>query len=383
MTANPWDAPLAWLLLAHHRGRFLLAVARIAFAVVVMFTQRGFLTGVYDSQTALLRSLNADLVIVSPLRASLTMEQEFPRRRLYQALTVPGVTAAYPLVVREEASAWKNPVSGHEAPVRVLGFDPRDPVFAHAEIEGCRHLLEGAECAAFDARSRGHLGAIEVGTATELNRRRLRVAALFTLGPDFRYDGNVVMSHTNLLRHFPEARAGDVSLGVLRVEKGADATEVCRRLNEALPPDVQVFTREDMVRREEAYWARITPTGIIFRIGVAVGFLVGLITCYQILFSGVRDHLPQFATLRAMGFHDVALARIVLAKALILGVAGFTIGLAASFVIYGLLRAETGLRIDTSLESALVVGGLTLAMSLVAGMAALRKALRADPAELF
>ena len=39
-----------------------------------------------------------------------------------------------------------------------------------------------------------------------------------------------------------------------------------------------------------------------FGAGVVLGFVVGMVICYQILTSDVADHLPEYATLKAIGY---------------------------------------------------------------------------------
>lgn len=74
--------PLGWLQLRHDRGRFLVAVAGIAFADLLMFMQLGFQAALYNSNTRLNRSFKADVVLISPKALNLQNLSTFPRRRL-------------------------------------------------------------------------------------------------------------------------------------------------------------------------------------------------------------------------------------------------------------------------------------------------------------
>lgn len=82
--------PLGWLQLTHQKGRFLVALSGIAFADVLMFMQLGFQTALFDSNTRLHRSMNADIFLVSPQARNLAYLSTFPRRRLLQARDIPG-----------------------------------------------------------------------------------------------------------------------------------------------------------------------------------------------------------------------------------------------------------------------------------------------------
>ncbi len=296
--------PLALLLLTADRPHLALAAARVAFAVVLMFSQMGFLLGVDDSQNAILDSLDADLVVLSKARYNLFIDEEFPRARLYQARTVPGVQSASPLYIGGLRSTWRAPGTGREYYLRVLAVRPDDPVFLDAGLQRQLGRLKEDDAALFDARSRDFLGRVEPGTWAELNRRRVRVVGTFQLGPDYRNDGNAIISDTNLVRYFPEAWPDQPSLGLIRLRPGADPSAVAGELARSLPPDVDILTKADLARREADYWDSQTPIGIVFGFGLVLGFVVGMLTCYQILHADVKVQLPQFAALKAMGWHE-------------------------------------------------------------------------------
>jgi len=62
-----------------------------------------------------------------------------------------------------------------------------------------------------------------------------------------------------------------------------------------------VLTLDEFAAREREYWKQALPSPI-FGFGVAIGFLVGAVIVYQILYTDVSDHLPEYATLKAMGY---------------------------------------------------------------------------------
>ena len=81
--------PLGWLQLRHDWGRLVVALAGIAFADLLMFLQLGFQAALYDSNTRLNRAFRR-IVLLSPRALNLQNLSTFPRRRLFQALDVPG-----------------------------------------------------------------------------------------------------------------------------------------------------------------------------------------------------------------------------------------------------------------------------------------------------
>ena len=188
---------------------------------------------------------------------------------------------------------------------------------------------------------------------------------------------------SSLLKLFPERSRGIIDVALIRLRPGADVEAARRELAAYLPGDVEVFDRPSFMQKEIDYWDTNTPIGYVFGFGIIVGLVVGSIIVYQILFADVSDHLPEYATLRAMGYSNVYLSGVVMQQAAILAVLGFGPGLALSWYLYGI--ASEALMIELSMESerAVLVLALTVVMCVVSGLLALRKIRSADPATIF
>jgi len=378
--------PLAWKNLVHQPRRLLVAVCGIGFAVVLMFMQLGFRNALFDSTVALHRALDADLVIISVARYSVLINETFSRRRLAQALACASIESARPLYIDTLQSVWKDPASGQTHPIRVLAFDPHDPLIPIDPELGQALAKPGTMLV--DRRSKGDYGQPQVGDQIELTGHQTEIVGMFELGTDFANDGNVIMSSQQFRNYFtaPGARTdrlANVDIGVLKLKPGTSLTAAVAELTAALPDDVQVLTRKEFINRELNFWQRSTPIGFIFMMGTVMGFIVGVVICYQILYSDVDDHMAEFATLKAMGYHNSYFISVVLQESLWLSAFGFVPGIIVAGGLYMSLSALTGLLMD--LTAARVVGVLllTLAMCIVSGCLALRRVFQADPAELF
>ena len=144
-----------------------------------------------------------------------------------------------------------------------------------------------------------------------------------------------------------------------------------------------ILTIGEMIGQEQAFWQNHTPIGQIFRLGVILGFVVGLVICYQVLSSDIRDHLAEYATLKAIGYDNTFLVQVVCRQALWLALLGFASGTLFAGAVYAYLRTWTGLpmQMDPSTVGCVLI--LTLVMCLSSAYFAIRKLLEADPAELF
>jgi len=374
-------------MLMHSKRRLCASTAGIACAVLLMFTQIGFLNAMFDGATEVIRVLDADLILLSKLKIALISTSGFPRSRLFQALAIDGVTHADPLYIEFASSWWKNPETGATRPIRVLAFDPDRRIFTLPEVERAREALRTPDTALVDVKSKSLFGVLQLGT-TELARRSIRVVGLFVLGTDLANEGNVIVSARTFGRFFPHRRSPDgdldaVDLGVLRLAPGTGVESARGALRRALPEDVLVFTKDEFLQQERGYWERNSPIGFIFSLGTAVGFVIGVIICYQILFTEVADHLPQFATVKAIGYSNSYLASLVLHEASLLSLLGFALGLTSSHALYWWLAQLTGLPLRLTPGRVGLILALTLLMTSMSALLAVRKAMAADPAEVF
>ncbi len=385
--------PLARKNLTHDYWRLAVAVGGIGFAVMLMFMQMGFRNALFDSTVKVIDELNADLIIVNRSQFALPAPQRFSIQRLVQARECPGVSGAYPLYVEGFLSTLRRPRQKAYA-IRVLAFEVNDPVFRSTAIRQAMPRLKPPNTALIDSHSKPKYG-IPVHDperlskqSIELSGRRVQFVGLFEMGADFANDGNVIMSAQNFARYFPyRGRGADplsiVDLGIVRLTPHADVQEVQQHLENLLPDDVRVFTKQGFRQAEMGFWRTSTPIGYIFGVGLALGFVVGVIICYQIIFTSVSAHMPEFATLKAMGYRDRYFIALVVCESLYLSILGFIPGLLASWGLYTLLARWTGLLMILTLPRASLVYGFTLAMCMTSGCLAMRKVLSADPAELF
>jgi putative ABC transport system permease protein len=379
--------PLGWLQLRHDRSRLLVALAGIAFADVLMFTQLGFQASIYDSNTRFHRSLNADIVLLSPKAQNLQNLSTFPRRRLLQAQDVPGVIDAHGLYVN--TLTWKNPDTRLDATVQLFGFDPDVQVFRLPEVNQQQQILKQVDTVIFDRGARGPykgtIAALGKGQTldTESERRTLTIQGLYSLGASFGSDGTLMASDITFLRQFPRRDAGSLSLGLVRLQPSADPDLVAERLRHHLPNDVKVLTRAGYIAFEQAYWRRASPVGVIFGLGTVMAFVVGVVIVYQVLSTDVASHLAEYATFRAMGYRTRFLLGVVFEEALVLASLGFIPGFVLPLGIYAMASKATFLPIAMTAERAIKVFVLTLVMCAASGAIATRRLQAADPAELF
>jgi putative ABC transport system permease protein len=379
--------PLSWLLLTRQPARLAVALAGIAFAGILMFMQLGFRDGLFDASITIHKLFDADLVLLSPRTTSSIGMAGFPRRRLIQAMADPQVASTTP--VHWNLLLWRNPQTRTTRSILTLGFDPGDPLFTDPGLTAKAQVLSQRGRVLFDELSRPEFGPIGEWfrqgkvVETEVAGKRVRVAGLVALGPSFGADGNVITSRETFLRLMPNTPPGSIELGLIRLTPGADPAAVAARLKQTLPEDVTIYTKKGFEEFEKNYWRSSTAIGFIFTLGAGMGFVVGCVIVYQILYSDVSDHLPEYATLMAMGYRLLTLLGVVAREGLILAVLGYVPAWLAGQGLYALVRAGTRLPVEMDGQRSLLVFAMIFTMCMGSAFMAMRKLADADPAEIF
>jgi putative ABC transport system permease protein len=386
--------PLARKTLTHNLRRLLAALAGVGFAVVLMFMQTGFRQALYDSTVKIITDLDADLLLVNSVQHALPARQTFPYQRILQAGACPGVMGVYPLYIEFNFATLK-PEGKKPHPIRVIGFHLDDPVFLAPEVRRQIDALRRPNTALIDQRRKAKydipydLDEMQRQRGVELADREVRFVGAFPMGTDFANDGNIVMSAENFAQYFPFRSIGEdplasVDMGVVKLQPGADPAEVQQELRQRFAgTETAVYTKHELIAKEKAFWAKSTPIGYIFGIGTIMGFVVGVIICYQVIYSGIADQMAEFATLKAMGYRNRYFVGLVLQTAFYLSVISYVPGLLVGLAMYGLLASGTGLLLDLTLQQAVQIYAFTLGMCVLSGCLAMRKVLAADPADLF
>ncbi len=393
----PRKTPLAWSQLSHQKIRLLIAITGVAFSNILIFSQLGLRALLFDGITLVPENLNGDLFLLSKFAPNIRISS-FPLVYLYQAGAISGVTAASPLYIGSES--WVDPkllqssntnsqeTNFYANNVKILAFNTTQPVFTSPEINQQLEKLNTPDSILFDRLGQKQLGDVtqlfaQQGEVTTLmNQQRIQVVGLFSMGSTFWDRGHIIMSDWNYGRRQGQDQLETISVGILTLEAGVDPQKIREIIHNHLGHEVKVLTKEELIQGEQDYIAQF-PEGKILNFGAMIGFIVGVVIVYQVLYTDVSEHLPEYATLKAMGYSDRALLIVVLQEALILAVLGFIPGLFASYGVYHLLEAATRIPLVMRTDIAIQVFILTIVMCTLSGAIAVNKLRAADPADIY
>ncbi|MUG96453.1 FtsX-like permease family protein [Scytonema sp. UIC 10036] len=387
--------PLAWLQLARNKIRSLVAVAGIAFIVILMFMQLGFQDALYSSATQVHHHLNGDLFLISSQYKALTANQSFFRTRLYQSLGFDGVESVSPMYIG--FAKFKNPDTGQKYSIYVIGFEPGKPVLNIPDIKNNLDKIKIPNVVLFDRNSRPEFGNIaerfnkekteqivEVYPFNSIAGSTVRIGGLFSLGPSFGVDGNLIVSDSTFLKIFPNSRPAEmIDIGAITLKPGVNPQKVMKDLQKNLPNDVIVFTRQGFIDFEKEYWANRTPIGFILNLMLSMASVVGIVIVYQILYSNISSQLTAYATLKAIGYTNNYLLVVVFQQALILAVLSYIPGCILSWWLYDFAMEATKLPIMMSFHNGVLVLISNILMCMISGALAINKLRSTDPADIF
>ncbi len=378
---------IAWKQLSHHKVKLAVAAAGVVVAVMLMLVQLGIRQGAIDNSVAIARRIQADLVVVSPRTKTIFQSAQFPRRLLYRLPAHPSVERVQEMYMSQ--ARWRNPWELREHPISIFAVDPRQPLMDFPGFSSRASELLESDRVLFDGMSRTTYGPVVAHLdthrylETEVNLRKVRVIGTADVGVSISADGNLFVSPVNFLRLFPGRPAGSIDIGLVKLRPGSDVERVRKELEEELGTEARILTKQAIVTAEELFLRENAPVDFIFGMGAAVGFFIGFVVVYQILYTEVTNHLPQFATMKAMGFSDFYLLKIVLSQAAMLSVLGYIPGYFLAIALYQVATKAIQMPFTMTLERAVMVGTLTLAMCGMSGIIALQKARTANPADVF
>jgi putative ABC transport system permease protein len=372
---------LGWRILSHEKGRTALATSGVFIAILLVFIELGFFVAVPQGGMLIYDHMRFDLLVCSNRYLFQAQPGQFPLARLEAARKVAEVAAANPVYLG--AAKWQDANGGLSVDTSILGFTPGVGVFAVPDIERQSALLDRPETVLVDSATRSLFGPLKTGRVVDIAGRKTTIGGIYKLGTGFLGLGVVLASEANFFRIFPGRPPDAVNFGLVTLRPGADADRAAQAVRAILPADTQVFTRPELVAHEVGYWTTRTATGLIFGSGLVISFVVGIMVLYQTLATQITRQLPQFATLKAIGYTDRYLNGIVLIEAFLITAVAFVPALTAALGVYALVRAQTLLPLKLTALQLGTVLAITLVMAAASAFLSLSSLRRADPAEVF
>ena len=369
---------LAFRNLFHDRLRFIATVIGIVFSIVLVTVQMGLYLGFGRMVTTMIDHASADLWVMPRGTKCFEDPSLLNARERYRALAINGVADAIPVVIG--FADWRMP-EGAMTPVFVIGSDLRAGGLQPWDlVEGRIEALSSPKAIAVDRSYFDRLGISGIGATAEIRQQPVRVAAVtngirsFTTTPFVFMDVDRARAHTGV-------PSGKATYLIIRLSADADPGRVRRQLMSDIA-DVEVLTPAEFRERSRTFWLFGTGAGAALFAGALLGVIVGTVVVAQTLYASTKEHLNEFATLRAMGSSRRYIYNVIVWQALLSAVIGFSIAAFVSDVVVR-LTAATALPIVITPG---LIGGLlllTIVMCVGSSIAAIVQVTRIDPAMVF
>ncbi len=373
------NVPLAWHNVFQNKRRTTAAVCGISFSILLVFMQLGFLQGGKTATASFFEIFDYDIGIVSEKYTYLATPGSFDRIRLTQALAQQDVQAAASMSFSN--GRWKDKDTGATSRLIILGIPLEQRFIKNGLIRTGMRNIRSNHTVLVDLYSHKAYGDLSIGREVEVNQTPVTIAGHFRLGVGLFSEGCVIVSNDNfarLSRNDPRR----VNYGFLRLNPGSDVANVVTQLRVMLPNDVFIYSKTEMIRKEQDYFISVKPVGIIFQSGVIVAFFAGIVILLQVLNTDISNRLDEFATLKAIGFSDWYIYRIGVVQALIYALLSFVPALVIAIIVFRITHLLSRLPMDMTLSLILYVFFVNLLMCIISCLLGLQKVRRTDPAEL-
>ncbi len=361
--------------LMHDRSRLLVTLVGVLFAVVLLAVQLGLYIGARQMIVGMIEHGGGDIWITAFGASSFEQAPRLHGRERFSALSVPGVSAVTPIMV--EFSDWRKPDSSITNVV-VIGSDKgQGGLEPWNVVEDGGGLPDGVTV---DLTYLKALGVTGLGAIAEIEGKRVRVEALtdgirsFTTSP-------YVFTTLNRARALMSVPPDQATFYLVKLAPGADAAKVKGELVARLP-DASVYTKAEFSERNLDYWLFGTGAGIALLGGALLGLVIGTVVVAQTLYSSTKDHLTEFATLRALGSSSTYIHKVILTQATASAVAGYCLGMVVSLAVVEFSRG-TALPIMLTPQLAAFLFAVTVAMCALSAISSIYKVTKIDPAMVF
>lgn len=374
----PMVVKLAYRNLFHDRLSFFVTVVGILFSVVLVAIQSGIYLGSANKIATIIDAAPADLWVV-PLGTKSYDDPSFlAGRERYLTLSAPGVENSEDMLV--SFARWRKPRGGETTVLLIGTSGDSEKALPTNIIQGSRSALEAPNTVAIDRSYFNDLGVDKLGNHAELNGTAVKLVAItkrvrsFTTLP-------FVFTSIDEARQLSGANQDQASYQRVTLLPGANLEKVRKEIAARLP-DTEVLTQAEFRTRSQDYWLKQTGAGAALDAGKLLGLIVGIVIVAQTLYSSTKDHINEFATLRALGAGAGYIVKVILIQAVLSGLIGYVLGLGLALAAIHFAQ-DTKLTIIMTVPLAAQLFGITIGMCIFAAISAIIKVVRIDPAVVF
>lgn len=370
--------PVATKMLFHNHLRFAMTVVGIGVAFFLAAAQIGLLVGWINTNSAIITHAGVDIWVMAKETRTLDYGTAIPRHRIQQVSSIEGVNWAEGMLIGW--INWQHP-EGKRITVEVIGLDDSNAGGPWIISEGNIASVHQPETVVVDELSKDALGTYSVGNQAEMEGKRAIIGGFSQGVRTFTAAPFIFTSIENALDYIPYYQDDEISYVLARVENIDQISEVRDRIAQEVS-NVEVLTTAEFAERSVKYWMLETGVGITVIVTALLGLLVAAVIMSQTLFAITQDHIANYATLLALGFHQKTLRDIVLAQSLTLGGLGIALGMLLFFLGCN-ASARSPIPLETTPLVSLGLISFSLLCCIGAAWFSIRAIFKLDPVSVF
>ncbi|GAB7024002.1 ABC transporter permease [Salidesulfovibrio brasiliensis] len=364
--------------LLHDKVRLVVTLTGVVFAVVLITIQIGLFIGFTHTISAVIDNSRADVWVTSPGVKNFDIALPLTQEKYYKVISTPGVKTASRFII--QFADWKKPDKGQES-IEIIGYEPDKGMGGPwGFVSGSAKMLDLSDSVIADQLYMDKLGIEKLGEQIEINSRKARVVGLtrgirsFTTSP-------FVFAEYETAHRFSHLRDREFTYVLVRGEDGV-APEALRDMLLKNVDNVDAYTTRDFSQKTRDYWMFNTGAGTSILMAAFLGLVVGTVIVAQTLYATTLDHLPEFATLKAMGAPNSYICKILIAQAALSAVLGYGFGMSISYLAVS-ISSFAAMAIIVPPQVAVMMFFLTLIMCVTSSLISIRKVMTLDPALVF
>ena len=360
----------------HSRAKFVGTLLGVVFATLLANFQLGTMFGLLAKNTLFVDNAGADLWIVPPATTFAQPGQRQSTSLLDLARTVPGVQRASAVVMVGTSIA--KPGGGSEA-ITLVGVDLDTMLGGPFNmVAGDPDVLRVRDTVIMEDAQRERFGGLNLGSLREVGGQLVRVGGftwgLLPFGPAYAF------GDLDLVREIAKVPSDELSFVLVDVADGTDVASVKSDLERRVPTA--------MVISRDAFHDLITYTllsqqlGITFGVSTLFGLVIGFVIVLLSMYSAVLDNLRELGTLKAIGFSNLDLMRMLVVQAIVYALIGSVLGLGlVAGAAEGIRSANLSLVIPQTLVMITPLAMIVLCVA--ASFLAFYRAARLEPGIVF
>ena len=374
---------LALKMLLGDRAKYVMLVAGLTFASLLMTQQCAVFFGLLTWTTSHLRNMRAAIWVVDPKVEQVNEVKSLRDTDVSRVRSVEGVAWAVPLFCAVQQSKLND---GNFKSILLVGLDSatlvgRPPTILQGRLEDMRlpHSVI-IDDLAVQRLSVGRVKPLGIGDSFEMNDKEARVVGLCKADRHFFGYPYIFTTYDQALQFAPKTRKM-LSLALAEPAQGWSAAQTARQIEKET--GLKAYTEDEFFWSTIWWYFRNTGIPMSFGTTILLGFIVGIAISGQTFYSFVLENLRHLGALKAMGAGNGLLSRMLMLQALTVGLIGYGMGLGLT-VLFGRAVLKSGqppfvLPYQLPLATLVVI----LLICILAALLGIRKVCKLEPAVVF